>query len=89
MFHRTVFERGISGDTYMMGYKEALTVIIKQKGNCSTPLSVSCRDCDLCKLVKKSDEKLVGEDFKETKYNIAIELFLETYTKEDLVEILI
>jgi len=71
---------------------EKLISIIKHKGNCTgiscgvytgdiCPLAVK----ELCRLEKETDRDKV----RKNKYKYAIELFFETHTKEDLVEVLL
>ena len=77
--------------------KEKLIHIIKQNGDCS---GVSCRNFEECPFIDQENMgscifapyMAVGtspEDAIPMRYQMAVEKFVETYGKEDLVEALL
>ena len=72
----------------MLSRKDVLLTIVKQGGSCTTPFDIDCNtdECPLIFVTQCVAEFVPVEVELSTKYNKALELLMNEYSEEDLIE---
>jgi len=68
----------------MITTEDKLIIIIQQKGSCDTVLCTKISDEENCPFKEENCDRMNG-----TRYKTAIDIYLETHSKEDLLEVLL